>query len=164
MWNHIVTWILNKDILWFLIDIWIKLKITIFNRFMLNKIACSLQNLKETIDLYLRIAEVSKVSRIRRETHGHGIQPMHTLTRHISYFSRREITRIAPTNLRPGHALFLRHTEFQNRPGFYWSLIHVDTEFALCPSWSFTNELGYALPYSVLIALHWWKWVGGVVK
>ena len=45
----------------------------------------------------------SKVSRIRRETH--AIQPMHTLTRshatrHTSYFSRREITRIAPTNLR----------------------------------------------------------------
>ena len=27
------------------------------------------------------------------------IQPMHTLTRHTLYFSRREITRIAPTNL-----------------------------------------------------------------
>ena len=40
----------------------------------------------------------SKVSRIRRETH--AIQPKHTLTRHTSYFSRREITRIAPTNLR----------------------------------------------------------------
>ena len=40
----------------------------------------------------------SKVSRIRRETH--AIRPMHTLTRHTSYFSRRELTRIAPTNLR----------------------------------------------------------------
>ena len=34
-----------------------------------------------------------------RETH--AIQPMHPLTRHTSYFSRREITRIAPTIL--GH-------------------------------------------------------------
>ena len=40
----------------------------------------------------------SQVSRIRRETH--AIRPIHTLTRHTSYFSRREITRIAPTNLR----------------------------------------------------------------
>ena len=38
-----------------------------------------------------------QVSRIRRETN--GIQPMHTLTRH-TYFSHREITSIAPTNLR----------------------------------------------------------------
>ena len=38
-----------------------------------------------------------QVSRIRRETH--AIKPMHTLTRHTSYLSRREITRIAPTNL-----------------------------------------------------------------
>ena len=30
----------------------------------------------------------------------HAIRPMHTLTRHTSYFSCREITRIAPTNLR----------------------------------------------------------------
>ena len=64
-----------------------------------------------------------------RHTH---FQPMHTLTRQTSYFSRREITRMAPTKLRryltvgqvsngfpvrrvtrrpllPGIALFLRH-------------------------------------------------------
>ena len=41
----------------------------------------------------------SQVSRIRRETH--VIRPMHTLTRHTSYFSRREITRIAPNQFGP---------------------------------------------------------------
>ena len=40
----------------------------------------------------------SQVSRIRRETL--AIQPMHTLARHTSYFSRRKIASIAPTNLR----------------------------------------------------------------
>ena len=40
----------------------------------------------------------SQVSRIGRETH--AFQPMHTLTRHTSYLSLREITRAAPTNLR----------------------------------------------------------------
>ena len=33
-----------------------------------------------------------------RETH--AFQPIHTLTRHTLYFSRREMTRIAPTKLR----------------------------------------------------------------
>ena len=40
-----------------------------------------------------RTVEGSQVSRIRREAH--AIQPLHTHSRHTSYFSRREIARIA---------------------------------------------------------------------
>ena len=57
----------------------------------------------------------------------HAFQPMHTLARHTSYISQREMTKIAPTNLH--RYLTLRF------------------------SGSFTNKLGYALPYSVLFAL-----------
>ena len=51
------------------------------------------------IECPLSYIQGSQLSRIRRETH--AIQPMHTLTRHTSYFSRREITRIATNQFGP---------------------------------------------------------------
>ena len=59
---------------------------------------CSYNETRSGGDSAMVEKQGSQVSRIRRETH--AIQPMHTLKRHTSYFSRREITSIAPTNLR----------------------------------------------------------------
>ena len=53
----------------------------------------------ESYEEYKWLQHISSwtLRRALRETH--AIQPIHTLTRHTSYFSSREITRIASTNL-----------------------------------------------------------------
>ena len=75
----------------------------------------------------------------------HAIQPMHTLTRHTSYFSRREFTRIAPTNL-----------------GRYLTVLQVGIKWDSRTSGNQTSY--FARTCTLFETLVWRKMCGGISK